>query len=252
MTSPTDIRAALIEHLSDDIVCERLTADGERLSCLTPLQYPDGDNVEVWIDRPLAGQFLVTDEGQASLDFSQHPPQDMKALSDGAIQIAREWGLRFHQGRLSAEVDAPEIAEATWRVASASEQLAHLALYYQPRRRKRERGFAVTVESDIRSRQIEVERERKLEGSSGHPHRATIYLPEHEVVMEPVAPHAHWNLISTVYTKFGDLRTANGYHLMSVVDDREGRLPTDIENMLVQVGSVVDWSQRDAWLSKLR
>jgi hypothetical protein len=171
---------------------------------------------------------------------------------DGASRVAREWDVHFLHGRLTAEADPPTIAEAAWRVASASAQIAHLTLYYQPRRRKRERQFAGLVEKDMRRRSIAVEREHRLEGSSGHPHRATIYLPEHEVVMEPVTSHAHWNLISTIYAKFGDLRNVNGYRLMSVVDDREGRLPNDIENLLVQVGSVVDWSQRDAWMSNLR
>jgi hypothetical protein len=251
MTSPTLIKDALIEHLSDDIICEPLNGNGDRLSCLMPLLYPNGDNVEVWVDRPLGASYVITDEGHSSLDFSQHPPQDLKALADGAERIAREWNVQFLHGRLSADAEPPSIAEAAWRVASASAQVAHLALYYQPRRKKRERRFAATVEKQMRQQQITVEREHRLEGSSGHPHRATFYIPKHEVVLEPVTPDAHWNLISTIYAKFGDLRNANGYHLMSVVDDREGRLPTDIENLLVQVGSVVEWSQRDLWLSKL-
>jgi hypothetical protein len=93
-----------------------------------------------------------------------------------------------------------------------------------------------------------VEREHHLEGQSGHTHTATIYIPDREVIIEPVGGVGNWTQISSVYAKFGDLTKANGYRPFTLVDDRVKPLNQDIAAMLVQVSKVVQWSTRENWI----
>jgi hypothetical protein len=79
--------------------------------------------------------------------------------------------------------------------------------FYRPRRRHREDEFTGAVVDEFRGLTIEVERQCKLTGRSGHKHVATIYRSERETVIEPIPADGHWNQVTAVYAKFGDRRT---------------------------------------------
>jgi len=96
-----------------------------------------------------------------------------------------------------------------------------------------------------------VEREVAIEGRSGHEHHATLYAPKSESILEPIAASAHYNRISAVYAKFGDLGQVNGYRRLALVDDRGDALSDEYAAMLVQVSEVVRWSRRDEWIDRL-
>jgi hypothetical protein len=108
------------------------------------------------------------------------------------------------------------------------------------------------VEHELTKLSVPVQREVKLAGSSGHTHRATLYVPAREAILEPIDPPAHYNTISSVYAKFGDLSHANGYTRLSLIDDRHGPLSDDLAAMLVQVSDVVHWTRRNEWIKRLR
>ncbi|MCP9487818.1 MAG: hypothetical protein MSC30_18420 [Gaiellaceae bacterium MAG52_C11] len=130
--------------------------------------------------------------------------------------------------------------------------LGNWSLREPPRREKRpEADFAGVVVNTVREKNVEVLREERIRGASGHLHRASIFVPKGEIIMEPVGAEGNWNQVASVYTKFGDLANANGYRLLSVVDDRE-RIPNEeISRMLVQVSGVVQWSKKDEWIGEL-
>jgi len=93
-----------------------------------------------------------------------------------------------------------------------------------------------------------VERQHKLTGRSGHNHTATLYLPERETIIEPITAEGHWNQVTAVYAKFGDLSQANGYRTVTVIDDRTAAPDDDTGKLLLQVSDVVQWSRRQEWM----
>ncbi len=250
MTTSGTLQSSLIEHLSQSVFCAVPEGQQGEVACSTPLTYPNGDHVQVWVEEQIE-QLEVSDLGIGSLEFLHHPPQDAKALNETASRVCYRFGVSFVAQRVVVSSDPASLAEDVWRVALASGEVAALAAHYQPRRRRRAKDFVGVVERDLRQLHVDVEREHELRGLSGHPHHATLYLPATDAVIEPISAQGHWNQVSTVYAKFGDLGQANGYRLFSVVDDRSGPLATDLTNLLVQVSKVVRWSARQDWLTRL-
>jgi hypothetical protein len=251
LTDPSEIHERLRDFLSAEIACEFTPEVESRVGCLMPLDYPSGDGITVWVEQ-YGDRLVVTDYGESLTDLLGHAPQDHKAMLDQVTEICAPLGVQFRDGRLEAESTLDGIADALWRATNAASRIAQASDAFQPKRRKRtESQFVAEVEGTFRQRKIAVERERRIEGQSGHPHRATIFLPQREAIVEPIGPMGNWNQISSVYTKFGDLSHANGFKLYSLVDDRDGHLEYDLANMLVQVSSVVQWSRREQWLPQL-
>ncbi len=244
-----DIRESLLTYLGAEIACEPLNGEDRRIGCLTPLEYPSGDGVTVWVDPREGDRVDVSDQGEAYVNLIERPPQDFKALHDMAVQFAMEAGLRYHGGQFSIQAEGAETADAVWRVASASRRLAEAAVLYRPRRRRsRDNEFVRTVELDLLERRLPLRREERLVGSSGHAHRVTFVFPRQEAVMEPIGAEGHWNQVTSVYARLGDLSSANGYRMYSLLDDRTGPVDEEIAKLLLQVSRVVEWSQREEWL----
>jgi hypothetical protein len=252
VTTETDIiKSALDGYLSDAVYCNVPEGEGHEIACSTPLRFPNGDHIQVWVDHRVEHRLEVSDLGIASLDFLTHPPQDAKALSEAAAKACRRLGVGWEQHRVVELATLDSVADAVWRVALAASEIAALSAHFQPRRRRREKELVRLIERDLVTRSVPVEREHEIRGLSGHRHHVTLYVPRTEAVMEPVSSQGHWNQVSTVYAKFGDLSQANDYRLFSVVDDRAAPLAPDLTNMLVQVSKVVQWSERDVWVPSI-
>ena len=243
------IEARVLAYLREDVACE-LLPDDRRLGCLTPLEYPDGDNVTVWID-PSGALLEITDYGEAM----QEPPtgKARTAIDHVAAKLAARHGVEYATGRLSVRCEIESVGEYVWRLAAAAAQLAQAVTALQQRRPPStvaERTFVDEVEGDFRARNIEIEREHKVEGQSGHLHRAAIYLPRTESILEPVG--LEWKQAAGAYAEFGDLKAVNGFQLYSLLDDREGSAGEDVANLLTTVSSVIQWSRREEWIDHLR
>lgn len=142
------------------------------------------------------------------------------------------------------------MGEIVWRVATAAAQVAQAAHVSRPWRQPREESeFAVEVERTLRNRKLPIERGHRLQGRSGHKHRATIFVPTSHAVLEPVS--GHWNQVTATYAKFGDLMHPNGFKLFSLLDVRQAPPDEDVEGLLVQVSRVIAWSRRDEWLDSV-
>lgn len=251
MTTAAEIRDALEGFLDAEIVCEAINGGGNRIECLTPLDYPSGDGVGVWVES-YTSHFVVTDYGESLTDLLIHPPQDHKALNDQIGVVCAPLGVTFADGRLQADAASLDaLGDAIWRVATAASRVALASTAFHPRRRQAqaESPFVAEVEHVLHDRSVTVEREHKIVGASGHRHTATIYLPRREAILEPI--QGHWNQVSSVYAKFGDLSRANGYKLVSLLDDRSGALDDELARLLVQVSAVVQWTRRDEWLGNI-
>jgi hypothetical protein len=250
MVTSSDIQETIVALLAEGVACEPVGPGDERVACMTPLQYPDGDSVTVWVGTT-NGSLQVTDYGIGFQYFLTHPPQDFAALRELARDAARAHGVEFGDGRLSAWVADQDAAEAVWRVALASAQIAQSAAVFRPKRRQRVGEFEKAVDATLTERKVKVSRAKEVAGASGHIHHVTFYLPERETVLEPVAGAGHISQISAVYLKFGDISERNGHRLFALVDDREASLQDDLTLMLGQVGDVVSWSQRDRWMEEV-
>ena len=251
MTSANDIQERLQAHLAGEIACEPVEGGSSRIGCLTPLEYPSGEGITVWVEQ-FSDRLEVTDYGESLTDALGRPPQDRKALYEQIEAICAPLGLKFAAGRMATDTTLNEVGDAMWRVASAALLVAQLSETFSPHRRHQTPNpFVVEVEHDLQGRNLQIERGRKLEGASGHKHTATIFLPHSEAILEPIGFAGNWNQVSTVYTKFGDLSHVNGYKRYSLVDDREGQLDEGLASMLVQVSSLVKWTSRDIWLDSV-
>lgn len=247
MTAQLDILTSVRDYLSGEIECGPVSEADGRVACLTPLDYPSGDGVVIWT-APQGARYEITDYGEAYLALADHKPQSRNFYNDTARRICNDSGVEFVDGRITTHVAAPGIADAVWRVASASAQLAGIVEYHQPKHRNREREFAKEIQRSLTTRNVPVIKDERLIGQSGHSHRATLFLPGSHTIIEPIST-GHWNQVSTTYAKLGDLSRANGYSLFSVIDDRQDKIEDDIVNMLVQVSDVVEWSHHEEWLA---
>jgi len=240
------LRSELLALLGDNL---EVVARGDVVAVLTPHDYLDGDGVAVQISHAESG-YLVSDGGNGDARLLVVGPGS-RAIGPPAAAICRRFGAMFDAGRVLARVEGQhEVADACWRVAQASAAIAEAATYHRPPR-AREQELTDLVATSVESRQLSVERERELEGASGHRHRTSLYVPEREAVIEPVGGEKPWNVASAVYVEFGDLAGVNGYQLIAVVDDRAAAPGAEVEGLLRQVGVVARWSQADQWLDGL-
>ena len=251
LTTPDSIRAEVLASLSSDIACNVLEDGSNRIGCVTPFEYPDGDAVVIWV-REMGGQLEVSDYGEGLAEQEYRSDHERRVVSDLAQHAARTHGVRAFEGRLGAQCDPGDLGEVVLRVASASAQVAASIACQKPSRRKEseENEFVQLVDETLRERHVPVEREHKLEGSSGHSHRATIYVPHTHSILEPVG--GHWNQVASVYTKFSDLAPVNGFKRYSLLDDRQEQPGDDVRTLLVQVSDVIAWSGHDTWLNQIK
>jgi hypothetical protein len=244
-----NIEDRVLAYMREDVACERLPND-QRLGCLTPLEYPDGDNVTVWID-PSNSLLEVTDYGEA---MSEPPTgKARRAVDEIADALAARHGVEYIAGRLIVRCEIDSVGETVWRLAAAAAQLAQAVKSLQQRRQvvtMAKHSFVDEVAHTFMERKVDVVREHEIEGRSGHRHRATIYIPKAEAVFEPL--RAQWNQAATAYVKFGDLQAVNGFHLYSLLDDRDQETEEEhIANLLTQVSSVLQWSRRQEWIESV-
>lgn len=248
MTDPQIIRNSLLAYVDGEIECELLANDVKgRVGCLTPLEYPDGDAVVIWVSD-LGGHFEVSDLGEGQFE-RLGTVSDRKALKAVLSQASLTWDVRIAKSGITADADQNNLGECIWRVASASVQAAQAIGGLRPKPTVvHEDEFVQVVDQTLRDRDLSIERESKLAGKSGHNHTATIFLPATESVVEPISAETNWNRVNATYAKFGDLSEANGFHLYSLLDDRAEAPKRDVESMLLQVSDVLTWSQHDDWL----
>jgi hypothetical protein len=250
--SSSDVQRVVREFVASEIECEPLDDGSSRVGCVMPLEYANNDSVVVWVEL-WGDRFTISDYGDAFQAVAARISRDIADFSAEAEQVCRPLGVKVRDRALFADATREELGEAVWRVATAAHDVAELAVgFRKPRGVSGERYFVSEVEHELRNRAVFVEREVELAGSSGHKHRATLFVPAREAVVEPIQAAAHYNTISAVYAKFGDLSHANGYQRLALVDDRHERLSQDLAAMLVQVSDVVSWTRLDEWISRLR
>src|SRR5205807_5167225 len=111
------------DHLNEEVRVEPSGRDGNRVGCVMPLEYPNGDNVVVWVvSREPA--FQVTDFGEAAASMFERPPQDLATVEELSGTLCRYQGVEYVGRQVRTDSDLAGVGEAVWRVASASAQVA--------------------------------------------------------------------------------------------------------------------------------
>jgi hypothetical protein len=237
----------------------RLVADefdarpfGERrLAFDTPLSYPNGESVVIFLTELDDGHVEITDYGEGYGLATARRGIKRGPIRAAAHEICAGLGLEFADGRVTTVAEPSGVPDVAWRVALASSRIAEAVTFARPEPRDDEGVFASEVESAMREREIPVERQPLLLGDSGHEYRPSLFIRTSDLIVEPIAPESAWLRAASVYTEFGDLSQANGYKLLAVFDDRAGQLEDKIERLLTQVGDVARWSRRDSWMRRI-
>ncbi len=246
MITDIDIAEQLRDLLGSEVDAR---SDDGCVRVLTPFEYPDGDGVVVRIERAADGRYKVSDGGAADATLAGKIAS--KTIRTPASEIARRFDAMFDSGQIVTMVDAEaDVADACQRVANAAVSLAEATTYLR-RRAPKETEFVDVIAGELQQRNIAVEAKRSLEGASGHPYMASLFVPNTETVIEPVGGERPWNVATSVYVEFGDLSKANGYRLMAVLDDREVDPGANVANLLGQVAEVASWQEHDAWISEI-
>lgn len=246
MTSAADIRESLSRFLESEIQVER---SGNRIGVLTPAEYPDGEGIVVWVTDRDDGRFEISDLGAADARLTPGGPGP-RAIGPIAVGICRRLDVSYEAGVVVTRVALDRIAEACWRVAQAATAIAE-AQTYQRKQQPKEATFVAAVSAELRRHQITVQTEVELQGASDHQYVASVYLPATEMIIEPISGEQAWNKAAAVYVEFGDLKNANGYSTMAVLDDLDSEVDERVPNLLGQVGKVARWSKRREWLEAL-
>jgi hypothetical protein len=243
------LQTEIAEYLSGEFVVAQF--GDERLVCDTPMFYPDGDSVAVFLIEQDEGRLEITDFGEGYAYATDRKGIRRGPIREAAQDICSGLGLEFAAGRVSTVVDRGSFADAAWRVASASARIAEAQTFARAERAHGEDVFTDEVEQVFRARRISVEREPKLLGDSGHEYTPTLFVPDRHLIVEPISPEVAWVRAASVYAEFGDLAQANGYRLLAVVDDRAGEASEKVVRLLNQVGDVANFSRREGWLARL-
>ncbi|MEA2188833.1 MAG: hypothetical protein QOK16_3844 [Solirubrobacteraceae bacterium] len=247
-TTAQQLRDALMSFVSAEIETEQR---GDRAACLTPLTYPNGDAVVVWVSTRDDGRIEVSDLGEGIGVFHGRQRPDQTTLAQFAQDIARGVDVEFAAGRMSARCAPSDLGETIWFVATASARIAEAVIFHRPRHRRR-REFPDVVADEFLQRQVTFERNHRLAGASGHEHRATLYVPGTETLVEPIAGD-DWNQATAAFVKFSDIANVNGNQMLAVIDDRAGPPEDDVFNLLSGANKtgVVRWTRRDEWWSHI-
>jgi hypothetical protein len=255
-----DICRSLTALLIDETDCS-LDAEAERIGISTPLSYPDGDSVRVWITRQGDDRLHVSDfgEGWASL----LGVVDHEALEPYYRETCRAYDVAWEDGRIAATCTEGEVAPLVWAVASASAKIAEggravasarsaplVEVVAAERAEPPLPTLRQAARELLREAQVDV-KTRIVPGRSGHRWRFALVVPNRRSVIEPVSG---WNEAQVAYARLGDLRGATDWNAYSVLDDRREYRNGLVEQarLLSQVSEVVPWSRFPGLVATMR
>ena len=242
------VQGLLHSFFAEEVTCSEVAG---YVACDMMVTYPDNDIVSVYVVGT-GNDVKVTDFSEGYRYAVNRPHLKQEAIRSKAVDICSELGVTFRDGRAFAETELDELGDAAWRVAEASSRIGQIGQKEHSTgsdSRTTER-FADEVTDQLEQRKVAVHREHQLVGGSGWEYDTTIFLPDTESVIEPIVLTARSSVRERyVYSQFGDLRRANGYSLLSVIDDREKAIEDTLQSLLMQVSDLVFWSEPSEWLA---
>lgn len=245
MTNPDTIASRLAEFLGTEI---RASTTGDRIAVLTPAEYPNRDGVAVYVETTPDG-YVVSDLGIADAEMIGSVTE--RQIAKPAADIANRLDVTFEGGRMLSPATEDDLPDVCWRVAQASAAIAAAPIFAERRSPRGPRELVDLLVAELTSRSVPIERERVIPGQSGHQHRASVFVPSSETILEPVTGQQPWRAAALVLAEFQDLRQVNGYRLCAVLDDRKASLEQEA-TLLGGIANVMRWSRHSEWMTQLR
>ena len=127
MTLCETAAAQLQHYLSTNTLCTTSEADYEVL--VTPLLYPDRDNVELFLKRTETGALLVSDLGQTMMKLSEYGfmPGNAPRRRAMIFQITSSMNVRYEGGNIQVTTDEENLGARIWDLLLAVQKLSDLA-----------------------------------------------------------------------------------------------------------------------------
>jgi len=259
--TPQNVLRWLRTNAADLFECSAAPRGAVRVR--TPLTYPDGDVIEVFVlERD--GGCTLTDYGDTLgwLRMQSVSGELTKIQTKLIDDICRGLGVRQASGQLVLDSVAPEeLADAVFRLSQVALRVTDIQLTF---RRRRIHTIADDVDNWLRapSRGFSVQRSAKRTGAI-HTWTVDYAVSLRDVtfaertslmfLLSPGDPSRAWSRTEHVFVGFSDLQDSmsdiGGITFISLFDDLQGDWSEKgIEESMQLVGKVsspVRWSQRD-------
>lgn len=249
MVTALPLRATLEHQLPSLFEC--VPAPFDAIQVQTPLLYPDGGLVDVYV-MERGGRFLVTDHGEALGWLHQNglgadlTTSQLELVED----ISQTFGLEFNQGRVRyiCETDA-RIAEAIIYVAEAAVRITDISYRFQAQARQ---SVADEVDSWLKSREMFVERHVAPEDGQGNEWPVDLRVQSADVASyvfivapdnAPDATRRCGYVFAACHNLYLPIQERNA-KLIALVDDSEEVLTPSMYQLIEAHSSTADWSQR--------
>lgn len=231
----------------------RCRADGDFVRVETPLRYPDGGTVELYIEDR-AGALIVSDFGEAFrfLESAGLDPLRSPAREKMIDLAARLGNAAIDEGAIEIRgVKPPEILASLVKLGQVVTRVADLALQA---RGAMATTFADDLEDYLRTttKGVEVRRRVVLEGASDR-HEIDIVTKSaahgQSAIESLSAPTANGANSQTAFTikKFADIAALgrNAPNRFVVLDDSADVWTLSLRQQLARFADVIDWERRD-------
>lgn len=246
------LRTSLAGSFDSLFECE-LRAAGD-IAVWTPLLYPDGDVVSVFVHED-GGQFLVTDYGEALGWLWQR---------SGTERTHREWkminsitsglGVQMQRGNIEQRcADADELADAVHRVAQAAARVADIWYAITP---QFDRTLVDDIDDWLELRPYSVKKQAKRILRSGREQTFTYQIETDSrtslvMVFCSETPQQTLRVAEYVAGQSDDLCDLTtdepGLSLISLVDDARGAWTPKLVDLLSTFSEPVRWSDPDTF-----
>ena len=241
--------------------CSVAPYEGARVS--TPLVYPDGGTVDVFILERQDG-YVLTDFGEALGWLRMHSASDsLSPRQSGFVNdVCRTLGVRLERGQLTLRIGKnAALGEAVLRLAQAVVRVSDIRFTFQ---RQRPQTTAKEVEIWLRERQINFQKAVRRQGMSLKKWRVNfetncdnrtsmvfILSPRDRSAVSGITEH-----VTTACIDLSHLKESQSDDLfVSLFDDRDDRRkvwhPEDF-NLVGRFSKIARWSQPDEFENILR
>ena len=238
--------------------CSPAPYEGVRVQ--TPLMYPDGGIVDVFI-LERQNEYVLTDFGETLGWLRMQSASDsLSPRQSGFVNdVCRTLGIRLERGQLTLRINKNDaLGEAVLRLAQAVVRVSDIRFTFQ---RQRPQTTAKDVENWLREKRIHFRRSVRLRGRSLKNWRVNFETRSDNRIsmvflMRARNRSAVLRITEHVATACRDLDylkdTQSDTHFVSLFDDSQDVWRQEDYNLMKQVSTIALWSQPDEFEHILR
>lgn len=239
--------------------CSAAPYEGARVT--TPLRYPDGGIVDVFV-LERQGEYVLTDFGEALGWLRMQSPSDNLSPRQNRFvnDVCRTLGVRLERGELTLRIGKNDaLGEAVLRLAQAVVRVSDIRFTFQ---RQRPQTTAKEVEKWLRERQINFQRSVLRQGRSRKNWRVNFetHLDNRTSMVfllstrDRSAVNSITERVTTACLDLNYMREPQRgvIRFVSLFDDNRDVWRQEDYNLMNQVSTIARWSQPDEFEHILR